>query len=362
MAIEAVPQVSVIVCAYRSGPRILPTLRSILDQSFADFELIVIDDASGDDTVEIIDSLTDDRIRLVRNATNLGVAGSRNRGIDEARATLIAHCDHDDVWEPGKLDAQVRYLQQHPACGLLGTGLRKLINGRPLTEVTLMPEDPAKHELHWSLLFAPPFAHSSVVYRKDLFANGAIRYRSDLDFADDWDVFLRIARSTEVAMLPQPFVSYHLHGENWSSRGREQMSTAGVSIQMQELMHWLGKPLPDSVAEDFFYAMSVGRGCRSAEALRATGRLTVDLFEGFMRGSEAPQDQRTRAAAEAGRRWWRAVCGSSHMIGAGALRIFDEAGMPAWWRPPLSERLRVRASLALRTLKLHTLKREGANS
>lgn len=107
-----VPRVSVVVPTYNAHALLAETLDAILAQTFADFELIVVDDGSTDDTAAYLATLTDSRLRVVRQ-DNAGVGAARNRGIDEARGQLVAFCDHDDLWLPDKLMTQVAFMDAH---------------------------------------------------------------------------------------------------------------------------------------------------------------------------------------------------------------------------------------------------------
>ncbi|EGQ8339622.1 glycosyltransferase [Vibrio parahaemolyticus] len=106
------PRVSIITPAYNSSKYIYKTYESIKKQSFEDWEWIVVDDCSTDETTDIINGIIkdDDRVNLVINSTNSGAAASRNRGIDVAKGTYIAFIDSDDVWLPEKLDRQYKYM------------------------------------------------------------------------------------------------------------------------------------------------------------------------------------------------------------------------------------------------------------
>ena len=109
------PPVSVVVPTYNSPALLRATLDSVFAQTFADFELVVIDDGSTDDTPAMLASIADPRLRVVRQA-NAGIGHARNRGIDESRGTYVALLDHDDLWHPEKLATQVAFLREHPDC------------------------------------------------------------------------------------------------------------------------------------------------------------------------------------------------------------------------------------------------------
>jgi glycosyltransferase involved in cell wall biosynthesis len=109
------PAVSVVIPTYNQPTLLTEAVRSVLAQTFQDFEVVVVDDGCTDDTADRIGALGDARVRLVRQP-NGGVGAARNRGIDEARGRYLAFLDHDDWWLPQKLATQVAFLDAHPAC------------------------------------------------------------------------------------------------------------------------------------------------------------------------------------------------------------------------------------------------------
>ncbi len=124
--VERAPTVSVIMPAYGAERTISASIQSVLDQTFPDFELLVIHDCSPDGTRAVVEGLvrTDSRIRLIDNPRNLGVAATRNRGVALARGEWIAFLDSDDLWHPEKLSRQLSLLQEHPDGVLSCTGSR----------------------------------------------------------------------------------------------------------------------------------------------------------------------------------------------------------------------------------------------
>lgn len=107
------PAISVVIPAYNRGKQIIDCVQSVLDQDFSDFEVLVVDDGSSDDTAGIVEAIDDSRVRCLRQGTNRGVCAARNRGVLEARAPLIAFLDSDDHFLPHKLGFVVRYFAEH---------------------------------------------------------------------------------------------------------------------------------------------------------------------------------------------------------------------------------------------------------
>src|SRR4028118_518511 len=111
------PQISVIIPAYNAERTIRETIESVQQQTFLDLELIVINDGSKDRTVELVQSIKDDRLKIF-SYENGGVCVARNRGIDHANGEFIAFLDADDLWTPDKLELQAAALKQHPEAGV----------------------------------------------------------------------------------------------------------------------------------------------------------------------------------------------------------------------------------------------------
>jgi glycosyltransferase involved in cell wall biosynthesis len=107
------PLISVIIPAYNAQKTIRETIESVLNQTFKDFEIIVIDDGSQDSTVEIVSAFSDPRLRLF-SYPNAGVSATRNRGLAQANSEFISFLDADDLWTPDKLEAQLRALEANP--------------------------------------------------------------------------------------------------------------------------------------------------------------------------------------------------------------------------------------------------------
>ncbi len=199
------PAVSVVMAAHDAAATIGAAIASCLAQTFTDFELLVIDDASRDDTARIAASYDDPRVRLIRLASNVGAGAARNRGLQAARGALVAILDADDVSYPTRLERQVAYLAVHPECGLLGTAFDRLDpQGNVLGAAHLAADDA---QLRWRLLTGNVIAHSSVVMRRDL-ALAAGGYPEDHRNGQDYALWVALAASTGLAQLPDVLIGY----------------------------------------------------------------------------------------------------------------------------------------------------------
>lgn len=182
----SLPLVSVIIPTFNRAHRLAETIQSVLIQS--DFELIVVDDGSTDDTKKVLQSFSD--IQVIRLQENHGVSYARNRGIEEARGSLICFLDSDDLWEEGKLEAQVKWMQEHPTCQAVYTDEKWIRNG-----VRVNPMN--KHQKYSGDIFRQCLplcivSPSSVMLRKSLLDEVGL-FDESMPVCEDYDLWLRIA-------------------------------------------------------------------------------------------------------------------------------------------------------------------------
>lgn len=202
------PAASVIIPVYNRAPLIGDAIRSVLAQDFEDWELVVVDDGSSDESVAIVEAFADPRIRVVRHTRNLGIPDARNTGLDAARGELIAWLDSDDIARPGRLGAQVDFLRRRPDVAMVGSCAGKIgKDGRRKRGVRVPPLDP--DDIAAWLLFRSAFQQSSVMGRAELLK--AHPYRRSFDVCEDLDVFVRLSRCHRLANLPQVLVDRRVH-------------------------------------------------------------------------------------------------------------------------------------------------------
>lgn len=191
---------------YNGLPYLRAAVQSVLNQSYRDFELIVINDGSSDGSAELLESLDDPRIRLSHQA-NRGLAATLNIGIAQARGTYIARQDQDDICLPGRFEKQVAFLDSHPSVGLLGTAAEIWV-GSEKTDRTLR-HAAESDALKFGLLFNNYFVHSSVMLRRTVFERVG-NYSEDRGRQppEDYELWSRVARQFDVANLPDTLLAY----------------------------------------------------------------------------------------------------------------------------------------------------------
>ena len=229
--------VSVIMPVHNGEAYLREAIGSILNQTFRDFELILIDDASDDHTPEIIKEYADTRIRILTNAGNQGLTRNLNRAVDIAEGRYIARMDADDIALPERLARQVAFMEKHPDHGLCGTWAKTF--GAYEEPVNF----PTRHEeLKCCLLFQNPVVHPSVMFRAAIIKK--IRYDETLRVAQDYELWQRIARHTKIANLPEYLLRYRVHETSTSSTRQAQQEEVRNKV-IYNYLHALGiEPTP----------------------------------------------------------------------------------------------------------------------
>jgi hypothetical protein len=232
------PRVSVVVGAYNGERFLRPAIESILNQTFSDFELIVVDDCSSDRTPQILKEFKDDRMKVVRNERNLGIAETFNKGIAATRGEYIAVQDHDDFSWPTRLECEVAFLDSNPQVGMVGSSCNVMDEAG-----TLVPHWPVESEdanLRWALLWRCSFFHTSVMVRRRVIQEVG-GYSSDpkYRFAEDYEWMSRVAFRHAVANIPQQLGCWRMHKTSASELNVSQQAAALRSISQRNICHLL---------------------------------------------------------------------------------------------------------------------------
>lgn len=202
------PQVTVLMPVRNGAAHLQQAIDSILAQSFADFELLIIDDGSTDTTPEILRSVRDPRLRIVTHPQNLGLVPTLNEGLELARGELIARQDHDDLSLPDRLQKQVDFLREHPNHVLVGTEAFATGEDGKKTYRLLRPLRP--ESIRWYLCFDNAFIHSSVMFRRDVIQRDFGGYPRSFH-SEDYALWSQVARVRPTANLPEPLLLYREH-------------------------------------------------------------------------------------------------------------------------------------------------------
>lgn len=185
------PTVSVVLTVYNGLPYVRTAVESVLNQTYDNFELVVIDDGSTDGTNEALEEYDDDRMHVYRQ-TNRGRAPSLVRGVDLANGEYVAIIDADDIATPNRLKRQVEALEADPTLGLVGAAYLQRFEGGERTRYRPVNPPSSHEDIVRELPFRNPFAHSVVMYRRDVIREVG-GYNPSLTSCIDYDLWIRIA-------------------------------------------------------------------------------------------------------------------------------------------------------------------------
>ncbi len=200
----ASPMISVVMPVFNVAPYVKDAVQSVLDQTYTDFELIAVDDGSSDQSVEILESFSDGRIRIIRHEHNRGVAAARNTGISAAEGEFLAFLDADDLMVPSRLENQLAFMNRDPSIALSAGGT-KIVgpDGKPIARAghTVILDTSAAAP---SLVFGNLFATSAWMMRRDALPAGGFQQQ----FAEDYDLLIRLSMTHRVSLSRDCYTYY----------------------------------------------------------------------------------------------------------------------------------------------------------
>lgn len=256
------PRVSVVMTLYNKGAFVEEAIRSVLNGTYADFELLVVDDASTDEGPAIVQGIADARIRWLPAERNQGRAASAQRGYDAARGEFIAILDADDLALPERLAMQVAFLDAHPEVGVVGSaaqcfGASQELLTWPLTDA----------ECRGRLLFTDPVLYGSALFRAPLLKVGGTRARADWTLpGEDYLMMLDLSRRTRFANLKEPLLRYRIGAQN-QRHGRDAVHDRGALCQ--EVFRFYGIPLSgEELEQQLLYHQVVAKPLSPARMRR----------------------------------------------------------------------------------------------
>lgn len=229
-------KVTVLIAVHNGGDYLREAVDSVLAQTFADFELLLVDDGSTDHAIA---TLSDDpRVRVLRNDTNLGQVPSLNRGLEEARGEYVARLDADDVMLPTRLARQVEVLDSEPSVALVGTWMDVVDeHGRLYAKLRGHVRDYVEF-LYAILVDRYPFGHPSLMFRRDV-VRALGGYDATLAPSEDKDLYRRLALARHAALsVEEPLVRYRRHAAQLSQE-QQELQLANDHMSQEKFLHTL---------------------------------------------------------------------------------------------------------------------------
>jgi O-antigen biosynthesis protein len=194
------PRVSVIMSVYNGDKSLLEAIKSIQNQTFNNFEFLIVNDASSDRTTEILQKIDDPRIRIFTNEHNFGLTRSLNKVVNHCRGEFIARMDADDISMPHRLEKQLKFMEENPECILLGTQIYIIDDNSKIKSMPILPNSDS--EIKNRLLHGNVFCHGSIMVKKVAFEKIGY-YSNEFTYAQDYDAWLKLSEIGNIANMQE---------------------------------------------------------------------------------------------------------------------------------------------------------------
>lgn len=338
------PRVTVLMSVFNGQRYLAESVESVLAQSFRDFELLVIDDGSTDDSPALLAAYAakDPRVRVVRHE-NRGQNPSLNRGLELARSELIARADADDTNLPGRLERQVAFLDAHPEvdicgawCTVLEPGGKKTLRRLPLTHTAIKSR----------LFVGTALVHPTVMYRRESMRRADLAYDNALLTASDYDLWVRASRLLTLANVPEPLLLYRMHVQQMTVTESPELLRSTDAIRSRQLRELLPECSPEQerLHLDSLWALPMGQ-----ERLARAGEWFTQLeMANAGRGLFLPAAFRNTLG-----QCWFELCAATAVAGGPGVAAYLQSPLRRWHNPALP----VLGRAALRVARARLLRR-----
>ncbi len=238
-------KVTVLMLAYNAEKYIPEAIESILNQTFRDFELLIIlDNKTSDSSEDIIETYIDQRIRLVDNKKSMNLSELRNEGLRLAKGEYVAIMDADDISYPNRLEVQCRYMERNPDVGIVASWNDVINDVGNLIES--WNADRSSEDIYYILNFKNCLAHCSTLFRKDLVMNNG-GYNETMNLSEDYELYNRISKIARIYQIQQPLVKWRRHKNSIGFKKRNELIERANSVAAHNLEHLIGEKIDDRI-------------------------------------------------------------------------------------------------------------------
>jgi glycosyltransferase involved in cell wall biosynthesis len=290
------PLISVVMAAYKGAPFIAETIASLSAQTMPDFEIVVVDDGSPDDTLAVLAAIDEPRLRVICAPRNGGPAVARCIAMEHARGRFIAGLDQDDLCRPDRFARQLAYLDAYPETVLVASTIEMFGAGHPRPDP--YPTLAGPDAIDWTMTMLNPLAWSTVLMRGDA-ARALVPFeRDERRYAEDFDLYQRIRAFGRIGRIAEPLVRYRVHPGGASQAFQDGMIASAAQVLADRYQGLFGEGDLDAAMLMSRHA-SAGLAPPEAATLRACGVVLGRLLEAY--GAIAPHYAEQSASAT----WWR---------------------------------------------------------
>lgn len=231
------PRVTVLMPTYNVAPWVDEAIQSVLSQTYKDFDLLVVDDASSDDTLAHVRAINDPRIRIAAFPNNVGLADNLNRGLDLIDTELVARMDGDDIAEPDWLETGIKVLDSHPEVGVCSFGFQFFGTKTSLVRFPEWNEDSKAQMLFGCTVIVP-------VLRRSVFVENNLHYSTAAFPAEDYMMWSNVYRVTQVYNVQRTLFHYRTHGAQISTAKRKAQIEKSNEVRLR-MLDWLNEDFSD---------------------------------------------------------------------------------------------------------------------
>lgn len=307
------PVISVIMTVYNTEKYLRESIESILNQTYSNFEFIIINDASTDNSKMILDSYQDSRIIRIDNARNLGASQSSNIGLDRAKGKYIARMDSDDISKPERFAIQYKYLEDNPDVAILGSWLKTCGDREEIWKYS------DNHVLNRSrLLFNPPVAHSSILIRKSIIDKYQIKYNTAFTSAIDYELYSQFPDHIKFSNIQEVLYFYRIHESQMSTTKREEQQKFADTVRWRMLSRF---QIDLTNEEKILHRQVSLKKIDTIESLKACHGWLLKLLEANELFSVYPHDDFTKLLSD----YWLQLCNQLSYMGGEIWRLFFES-------------------------------------
>jgi hypothetical protein len=296
------PTISVIMAAYNGAGLIEETIASVLAQSYRDFELIVVDDCSTDDTLARLRAIADRRVVVIAAEVNGGPVRARNTAFAAARGRYIVGLDQDDLCHPDRFAVQLASLAANPDTVLVASAADLLEEGTIKPPRGLLNSSPAL--IDWRMQFGNPLVWSSVMFRADVARRLEVFERTDRLYAEDYDLYTRLARFGALARIDRPLVTYRIHPGGASKRYLDGMIGSATAVLADSYADLFGPDATDA-ARLILTHFTGGVAVPDLVTLERITMLTAAVHDRHWHLRRPGAADRVLIMAEYARLWWQ---------------------------------------------------------
>lgn len=230
------PLISIVLPVFNQQDYIKECVDSLLTQTYASFELIIINDACTDNTIQVLNTFRDPRIVIIHNERNLGLAACVNLGIVISKGDFIARMDSDDIAFPERLEKQVNYMLLNPSISILGTAMQSIGYSNYLHQFPLTHQSCKAH-----LLFNVCFGHPTVMFRKSVFNSPENYYFEELQqYSEEYELWCRLVDKVCFANLPDTLLYYRTFDDNTKKEATQKRKNNSFAIRSKFIRIQLG--------------------------------------------------------------------------------------------------------------------------